>query len=221
MLTRGILLIAISKPVAITANFTILCLNRHGNNLPIEVITDYPDLILKQENVASVIRSNLDAHFIKTKCIEFSRFHETMVCDVDLFFRKKYSDVWKYLDRGNLCMCIDCHPTAEQCQHISGVEKEYTLKIVPHDSTQYNTGLMLFRKTQDVIDLFNLWNKEWMQYKRLDQLALIRALYHKPTPIVAIPPEYNIIMFSNTHVEESYIGLHDFKFLDRMLCLKL
>lgn len=212
-MTRGILIVATSKSVAIASNFTVFCLKKFGN-FPIEIITDHPELIIKQENILIKKCVGLDAHLIKTKCAEFSSFDETMLCDVDLFFFKDYTNVWKYLDQGDLCMCVDCHSTVESCQHITGEDKDYTLSVIPKNAVQYNTGLVLFKKSPKIINLFKRWGDEWSRFKKYDQLALARALHYMPTGIVIIPPEYNTICFKDTKVLDSFIGLHDFRFLD-------
>lgn len=218
---RGIVIIAMSKPAAVMANSTIYYLNKFGENIfPITVITDQPRLICQWKNTSVSTYRGMDAHSIKTQGFNISPYDETMILDVDLFFIKKCSEVWNYLDNSDLAMCVDYRPTVEKCNHILGEEKDYTLSIVPGNFIQYNTGILLFRKTNNIKELFKNWFNEWCKFKKFDQLALARALYFYPQKITSIPYKFNTMIFKETEMSDEYIGIHLVDLFDELLILK-
>jgi hypothetical protein len=89
-------------------------------------------------------------------------------------------------------MVVDLVPTLGLCDHISEEEKNYTLQYLPESTTHFNSGVILWRNTTQTQSLFELWNREWLKFKKQDQLALVRAINKAEFSVQSLPCIYNI-----------------------------
>lgn len=56
---------------------------------------------------------------------------------------------------------------------------------------QYNGGVFAFRRCEQTMRFFELWNAEWQKYGARDQGALLRALYTQPVRLWLLGNEWN------------------------------
>jgi Nucleotide-diphospho-sugar transferase len=155
-------------------------------------LSDYgitPHLILPDElGISGAFLSRA----IKTQLARFSPYAETLFLDADILPIKPIGTLWDYLDQGDLAMVSDRNPTVAECDHIAQLEKDYTLQLVPSHTPHFNSGVMLWRDTPATQDLFQQWHREWQQFQKQDQLALVRALQTASITVLQLPITYNI-----------------------------
>ena len=129
---------------------------------------------------------------LKTRLANISPYPETLYLDADILPIRPLTQIWDYLDKGDMAMVLDRQPTIEHCDHIASCEKTYTLNLLPPQTPQYNSGVMLWRQCEATQTLFTQWQQEWRRFQRHDQLALVRAIAKSQTPIVHLPRHYNL-----------------------------
>jgi hypothetical protein len=132
------------------------------------------------------------SRYLKTRLIHFSPYEETLLLDADILPHQPVRDLWAALDQGDVAMVKDRLPTVELCDHVGAEEKTYTLTQVAPTTTQYNSGVLLWRKNAATLELFEDWHQEWQRFYKQDQLALVRSLHKTQTQVVDLPGTYNI-----------------------------
>jgi Nucleotide-diphospho-sugar transferase len=133
------------------------------------------------------------SRFTKTQLNELSPYAETLYLDADILPLKPITAIWNYLETSEIAFVLDRNPTIGQCDHISIEEIKYTLQLLSASTWQYNSGLILWRKTLATTKLFEKWNNEWQRFSQHDQLALVRALSQSCLKISLLPKHYNIL----------------------------
>jgi GT2 family glycosyltransferase len=151
------------------------------------------------------------SRFTKTQLNELSPYAETLYLDADILPLKPITAIWNYLETSEIAFVLDRNPTIGQCDHISIEEIKYTLQLLSASTWQYNSGLILWRKTLATTKLFEKWNNEWQRFSQHDQLALVRALSQSCLKISLLPKHYNISPFDASQCsmpDQSVTGLH-------------
>jgi lipopolysaccharide biosynthesis glycosyltransferase len=173
-------------------------------DLPITLISEHPELPRRSLShygieIRSLTPDELPqqhlpflSRYIKTRLIHFSPYEETLLIDADILPHQPVRQLWQALDRGDLAMVKDRLPTVALCDHVSAEEKTYTLGLVAPTTTQYNSGVMLWRKNEQTLAMFDDWHREWQRFYKQDQLALVRSLHHHAMAVVELPRSYNI-----------------------------
>ncbi len=128
---------------------------------------------------------------VKTHLNELSPYQETLYIDSDMLPLKSLSQVWDYLDHGDIAMVLDRLPSLAMCDHVAQVEIDYTLKLLPGDTHQFNSGLMVWRNNDATQALFKRWQEEWSVFQKHDQLALVRAIATEKVAVAQMPVNYN------------------------------
>jgi hypothetical protein len=134
---------------------------------------------------------------LKTQLARLSPYSETLYIDSDILPLKSIAPIWHYLDEADMAMAMDRLPTVAECDHIALVERDYTIEFLaarslPSTTTQFNSGVMLWRNNGNTQQLFEQWQQEWLQFQKQDQLALVRAIVKSPLKIAQLPVNYNI-----------------------------
>ncbi len=170
-------------PISIISNLAriqSLALRPYGISTPFLAVQELP------KNNAFISR------YVKTHLIELSSYTETLFLDADILPCAGISDLWGYLKNYEIAMVKDRRPLVEMCDHISPEEKTHTLDQIPPNSTQFNSGVMLWKHNQSMQKLFSQWQREWEIYQKQDQLALVRALHRCNISVAEIPQTYNV-----------------------------
>jgi hypothetical protein len=204
MTMRGVLYCATSNSAYLeSALISAIALRQLEQNIPISILSDYPsfkDLPLNDYRINPILLpplpldndESLSSRKIKIHLSTLSPYKETLYLDADIIPLKPIKELWNYLSQGDIAMTIDTFPTLALCYHISQEEKNYTLERLEGSTTQFNSGVILWRKTIQTQLLFEQWYKEWLIFKKHDQLALIRAIHDTQSSITILPSIYNI-----------------------------
>ncbi|MEH2382756.1 MAG: putative nucleotide-diphospho-sugar transferase [Nostoc sp.] len=204
MRNRGVVYCAMGNIIYLEAALiSAMSLRQLEPKIPITLICDHPLLKLlplgDYEITPSFIEAseiNDDSSFlsrdIKTCQSTFSLYKETLFLDADILPLKPISELWDYLSQKDMAMVVDRLPTLSLCEHISPEEKSYTLQYLPEGTTQFNSGVILWRDSIQTQFLFELWHQEWLKFKKHDQLALVRAINRTQFSVTRLPQIYNI-----------------------------
>jgi Nucleotide-diphospho-sugar transferase len=168
--------------------------------IPVTLICDRPiaDPIAVQNYGITLLEistqpgSGFQSRDLKTRLASLTPYDETLYIDSDILPLKPIAPIWDYLAQNDLAMAADRLPTIGECDHVAAAEKEYTLQGLPANTTQFNSGVMLWRNTPATQGLFQQWQREWQRFQKHDQLALVRALAVQQLPVAMLPVNYNI-----------------------------
>jgi len=150
-------------------------------------LSDYPKVSGERRNRQSCFPSRQ----IKTRLYAYSPYEETLFLDADILPFQPIAGLWDYLGESDFAMVLDRLPLVSLCDHIAQEEKAYTLQILEKDAVQFNSGVMLWRNTPVVQQLFQQWYEEWCKFQRHDQLALVRAIHTTQISVTKLPKTYN------------------------------
>ncbi len=204
MISQGVVYCLTDSEAYLEAGLiSALTLRRFEPELPIAIISNLPQIKsidLKSQNIsARFLNANelpknnaFISRYLKTHLIELSPYTETLFLDADILPCAEISDLWGYLKNAAIAMVKDRLPLVEMCDHISVEEKNHTLAQIPPNSTQFNSGVMLWQNNSAMQELFKQWQREWEIYQKQDQLALVRALHHCQITVAEIPQIYNV-----------------------------
>jgi Nucleotide-diphospho-sugar transferase len=200
MTHRGAIYCATDHPIYLEAALISAIAFRQLNpTIPVTILCDQPlaaKIAVPDNGITMIIISpEADGDFqsrqLKTQLASRSPYIETLYIDSDILPLKPIAPIWDYLAQSDMAMAHDRLPTIGECDHVALVERTYTLATLPASTTHYNSGVMLWRDTPAVQALFQTWQQEWGQFRKQDQLALVRALARRPLPIAQLPVNYN------------------------------
>jgi hypothetical protein len=169
--------------------------------LPITLVCDQPlaELLLLHKYGIRLLPVTFSQKYetfrsrdLKTCLANISPYNETLYIDSDILPLRPLNPIWDYLAQGDIAMVADRQPTIADCDHIAHHEKAYTLSLLPGETPQYNSGVILWRNSPLTQSLFKQWQQEWNKFQRHDQLALVRAIAQVRPRVATLPINYNI-----------------------------
>lgn len=183
---RGVFYIAAGKKYIEEAIFSAATVKRHMPELSVAICADenpnseYVDTFIKMENP--------NFHFKdKPEHMGLTPFEETLFLDTDKYLVDCVIELFDLL--GN----FDFGATPALLR--KSMEKTH----IPNCFAEVNSGVLIFRKTKSVEDLFEAWNKYFLaDFNRRnkgycpDQPSLREALFGANLRFVPLPPEYNL-----------------------------
>lgn len=207
MAYRGVIYCATNHIIFLEAALiSAIALHQLDPDLPITIVCDqvtYQPLdlealgitLIQAPPVLEVSASDAQAFVsrnLKTHLAHLSPYQETLYIDSDILPLKSIASIWSYLAEADFAMVVDRMPTIAQCDHIAVVERDYTLASLAGHTTQFNSGLMVWRDNTQTRELFDQWQQEWHCFQKHDQLAMVRALATTQLQVAKLPVNYNI-----------------------------
>jgi hypothetical protein len=122
----------------------------------------------------------------KPRCLLKSPYEKTIFLDSDIWLEDSISELFDILSRFDLALVKD-----PMEGHIYHMEYTHPIDGVPKAFPEYNTGVLAFRKSSDVEDLFEEWNHRCGPDTDRDQLPFRSALYHSTVRFTSLRTEYN------------------------------
>lgn len=200
MKENGIVYIAYTKQKYIDeAIFSAQSVKKHNNNLSITIFTDY-----KLTNPCFDIVKTFDPKYFKFRCkqdfLKQSPYENTLYLDTDTFINDNIEDIFILLDRFDVCMVHDYarkriinekHKNLPRGYYFSSFS-EY--KNIPYGFPEYNAGLILYKKNNNVIKFIDYWKTKYDEMKKLtpyDQPSLRISLWNCDIKLHSLPLEYN------------------------------
>lgn len=203
---RGVIYCATNQIIFLEASLISAIVFRHLNpEILVTIVCDdstYQDLDLEHLGI-TLLQAPIDSdpntaansfisRNLKTRLAKITPYQETLYIDSDMLPLKPIDPIWAYLSGADFAMAVDRLPTIAQCDHIAPVERDYTMELLPGDTIQFNSGLMLWRNNTETQTLFEQWQQEWQCFQKHDQLAMVRALATTQLQVAQLPVNYNI-----------------------------
>ena len=125
----------------------------------------------------------------KIVALQKSPFVKTVFIDTDTFIVDRVDDLFDLLERVEIGFSHD--PSREWMNHNES--------DIPECFSEPNTGVIAFRKTTKILNLFSVWERLYkMPENQLlyphDQPTFRRAVYFSEVHFCVLPPEYNARM---------------------------
>jgi len=201
---RGVLYLALGDAHRGLAAASIACLRRYGYHGAVRVVTDQPDWLPTELHCETVqvphAGDGLASRHYKTQLLRFA-FDSTLFLDADAVPIGDITDIWKFLDDCDIAMAADVHSTIGETvamnrhrdwwRELWGDEYRLMIRLGLTSYPYFNSGVMLFRRTSGVEELFSAWHQEWQRYRTRDQMALVRAAALKATAVRTLPEIWN------------------------------
>ena len=171
---------------------SIRSLRNQGYAGPISVVTDQA-LNIQGVNVIPP-RVYSSPKELKVMMGFMSPYDKSLYLDCDVYAMAPFDDIWSYLDGSDLAMVLG------GIQSIGGVrfgkqeERDYTVALCGPTSPHYNSGVILWNKTQALSTFWMTWHAEWTRFSDVDELALARALSILNQPVVGVPSRFNFMV---------------------------
>jgi len=158
---------------------------RRQMDLPVTIATDQggdvPDYVRK-------VPVQPDRYRGKVWYMKLLPYEKTLYLDTDTFVCRDISDVFRLLDHFEIAGAQD-----------PGRTNWPTESMIPQCFPEFNTGVLLLKKCQEVETLLARWLQLYdrmlngrIKYQRYgDQGAFREALYSSRARITVLPPEYN------------------------------
>lgn len=206
-MTKGIVYVAYGEPARICLVNSVRSLAGTNPGLEVSVVTDEPieglNCILRQDD-------HVGARYAKFAIAELTPYEKTCYIDADTSVLASLEPGFKMLDGVDLALAMDGKHTVQYVSRMtsrvpfSQEEIQTTVGEVGTDMvTLHNCGLMFFRKTEAILQLFRVWQEEWQRFGQRDQMAFVRALHRCPVRMVTLPHAWN-----TGHVPKAEVVLH-------------
>jgi len=153
---------------------------------PITLVTDTP---VDVDAVDTLVLDETEfTKSDKPRSLLKSPYDRTLYLDSDIWLYDGVPELFDILDRFELGLVKD--PLEP---HVHDRDEPHPIDGVPEAFPEFNTGVMVFRKTANVVALFERWKNHCGPTERRDQRSFRPALYHSDVRFTALPPRYNCI----------------------------
>ena len=198
---NGVLYIAFTNQKYINeAIFSATSLKKHNPNLSVTIITDF-DL---DNKCFDIVKKFSKDKFKGIRCkqdfIEDSPYDNTIYLDTDTYVNDNICDLFILLEKFDIALAHDYarkreinekHPQLPPSYLFSSC-KEYS--EIPYCFPEFNGGVIVFKKSEKVINFFKNWKQKYKDMKHLthyDQPSFRIALWQSNLNISTLPIEYN------------------------------
>ena len=126
-----------------------------------------------------------------------SQFDRTLYLDTDTYVINGIDEIFAVLDRFDLGAV---HAVERYRKNAN-----QTWKInVPPSFPQYNSGVIVFNKNDNVLGFLDDWRKSFHEapFPTMDQITFREELWHSNIQLATLPPEYNIRAYKYLFVWE-------------------
>jgi hypothetical protein len=117
-----------------------------------------------------------------------SPYDWTLYLDTDTALRADIRHIFNLMERFDLAMA--------HAHHRHGRPKPRALNTgLPDAFPEFNTGVILYRKSSVVMQLFAEWQAEYREQvnqPRNDQIPMRRRIWLSDVRVATLPPEYNV-----------------------------
>lgn len=204
---NGVIYVAYGQAAKICLTNSVRSLLETNSDLAIHVITDEPidglDCIIREDD-------HIGARYAKLEVAERTPFDRTCYLDADTTILSTLEPGFAMLDAFDLVLAMDGKHTVQYVSRMtsrvpfSREEIHATVREIGTDMvTLHNCGLMFFKPTESVKQLFRIWREEWERFGKRDQLAFVRALHWHPVRMATLPHAWN-----TGHTPKAEVVLH-------------
>jgi hypothetical protein len=162
-------------------------LRRHHPDVPVCLVTDNPPV---ERGPFTEIRRpvGLVRHSPVDKVLAYEAPYDRVVfLDTDTFVLDDLTPIFQLLDTFDLALLQDVNRGWN-----------YELPDVPLSFSEFNTGVMAFRKSPQVAGFFAAWSREYNEMRdkygfATDQPAFRRTLFHSELRVAPLPSEFHFL----------------------------
>jgi hypothetical protein len=151
---------------------SIASLKRAMPDLPVTVFSEFPVVSPLIERVIPV-EPTCDGFYDKTKLMQQSPYDRTIFVDADIFVLEPFTELFSLLDR-------------------------YPRSDVPSSFPEFNTGILLFRRSPQMDRVLKEWEALYAQFlhekpdQQINDQPFFRvAIYHSDARVATLTREYN------------------------------
>jgi hypothetical protein len=199
---RGILYIAFGKQFLKEMLISAESVKKHNPNLHITAFVD-KQIDSKYIDECVLIKAN---HLRpKIDYIANTPYEETLFLDTDTIIDYNIEDMFHLLSNFDFGAV---HDLARKRKKYSATMPEY--RDIPYSFSEVNTGVMVFKKNEKVMGLFEAWKKNFYKYNGYcpwDQPSFRISLWdsiQKGLKFYVLPVEYNIRSKANREKQRKY-----------------
>jgi len=220
--TIGILYMCFGSKAAMEVRKSMASLRNLGVSIPVCVVGDTP--VRGAQFIEWIGESPFDAsqreNFqfragrIKPLLVGLTPFERTLYIDADTEFMSDIVKGFEYLNEYDLALAEELLTIGKLYNkpragwEINIMERDETIQETGGDVDRkfLNSGVIFFRKNDQVAALFEAWHCQWLRFQQWDeQLALMRALYQHPVKYKALSVDWN-----HPHRHQAKIIFHNY-----------
>ena len=196
---RGVLYIAFGDNFLKELKFSSESVKKHCPDLHITVFSD------KKIDSPFVDKNELiEVSHLRPKVDYIGRtpYEETIFLDTDTIVNYDIREMYDILEKYDFAIG---HDLARKRKNVSNLIPEY--KKIPYSFSEVNPGVMVFKKTDEVIEFFGLWKKYFYRYFHVwpyEQPTFRVALWHSDLEFYILPPEFNIRSKGNREKQRKF-----------------
>jgi hypothetical protein len=162
-------------------------LRRHHPEVPICLITDHPP---ENQGPFTEVRRPVGAvrYTPMDKVLAYEATYDRIILlDTDTFILDDLTPVFRMLKKFDLALLQDVNRGWN-----------YELPDVPMSFSEFNTGVVAFRKTRQVADFFAAWSREYDKMREeygfiANQPSFRRTLFHSDLRVAPLPSEFHFL----------------------------
>ncbi|HLE80603.1 MAG TPA: hypothetical protein VJA25_04855 [Dehalococcoidia bacterium] len=129
------------------------------------------------------------SRWAKLNLDSWSPYDPTLYVDADTRVRGDLSFLFEAVEDGwDMVIAPSQRQGGDMLGHLGAEEREATQAVMP---LALQAGVFCFRKSPEVLALFESWRQEWGKRKREDMGALLRALALNPVTIWLVSNDFN------------------------------
>jgi hypothetical protein len=158
------------------------------HNWPVLVVGDAP--LPESDFYRPFDAPGTPGRWAKVNLDKLTPWEHTLFLDADTRIHGDLSVGFRLLEAGWDVAIVPSRPQHNDAlRHLDADERRETLRELPADPLQLNTGVMWFGP--GAAPLFEMWREEWTRWKDKDQGALLRALQRCPVKVALVGQAYN------------------------------
>jgi len=191
---RGILYVAYGEKARAACARSIETVRNFLPGFPVAVVSDEP---LPDVEHWPIFQPEADpgARTHKTRMYELSPFAETLYLDADTEAVASPQGGFDLLRLVDIVLAQDYDRRVCERHRANHDPQEFITTIaevgLDGDLLYYNSGVIFFKRNLRTLNLFTAWHAEWQRWRKHDQLAFVRALYHNPVRIATVREMWN------------------------------
>ena len=182
MKTRGIIYVATGAKYLAEALVSAASARAVMPGIPMSLWTDQEVPAGLFENVFPAVPDER-GRVAKMRAMASSPYEETLFLDSDTLICQPFEDIFLPLARYDIAIAHEVY------------RNEYKFEVYPESFPALNTGVVAYRNTEKVRELFRAWEESYMtnfRYKpHFDPPAFRHTLFHSDLLHYILPPEFN------------------------------
>jgi hypothetical protein len=140
------------------------------------------------------------SRYLKTTLYDWSPYEQTLYLDADTRVRGSVMGLFAMLDDGwDMVIAPSVNQGARLLAHVRAEERDLTYDELGYRPVQLQGGVLAFRRNERVATLFEVWHREWLRFRDMDQAALLRSLRQVPVRVYLVGQPFNNGAVINHH----------------------